>query len=78
MFMMPVRMSRSKPAITELTMIKIATPSSGPRIDSREITEMKVRLGLKYRSAKKMSSGRRKVGSPRKEKGKGYGQNIMR
>ena len=66
MFMIPVRMSRSKPAITELTIIKIATPSNGHRMDNSEITEIKVRLGRKYRSAKKMSRGRCKMGNEAK------------
>ena len=76
MFMMPVRMSRSKPAITLVTIIKIATPKSGPRTDRSEMMETKVRFGRKYLSARKMSSGKRKmegiVG------GSAFGENIMR
>src|ERR1035437_3784753 len=54
-----LRSGWSKPLMTLMTMISTATPSVTPSTEIRVITETKVLLGRRYRSASSSSNGNR-------------------
>src|SRR5262249_14556285 len=49
--------SRSNPVMTEMTTIKTVIPNITPMIEISVMIEIKVRFGLRYRSARKKLNG---------------------